>query len=101
MWSPVEIELINFKSHLHTLYKFQQRETTLIYGNVQGGIGEDSNGAGKSSILVGIRVALVGVIDEDVDKSELVQDNYDSCSVRLLLKNSALNKTLQITRKIY
>ncbi|MCS7143927.1 MAG: DNA double-strand break repair ATPase Rad50 [Archaeoglobaceae archaeon] len=82
-----EIVLKNFKSHRNTKISFE-KGINLIAGR---------NGAGKSSILEAILVALYGVRQGYARKSELLQVGADEYSIEIFFELG--NKSYQIIRR--
>lgn len=82
-----EISLKNFKSHKNTKINFE-KGINLISGR---------NGAGKSSILEAILVALYGVRQGYARKSDLLQIGADEYSIELLFELG--NKNYRIIRR--
>jgi DNA repair exonuclease SbcCD ATPase subunit len=96
MWTPIYIEIVNFKSFKNQRLDFK-RGSFLIQGVNNTDEGQQNNGSGKSTI----REALCYVLDLPLYTSSLTDlINYDSkeCGVTFELKNTLTNDTLIITK---
>lgn len=101
MWTPQSIKGVNFRSYTSFSYEFTQGDVTLVYAkNFDEPQGSDSNGAGKSAILLAITVALVDIPNKDLDKEDYVLDFTDEATVDFTLVNPVLKKKLRIVRVI-
>lgn len=87
MWQPVKIEINNLMSHLDTTYYFPKYECVLLYGVNDSDDGMDSNGAGKSTVLEGITIALTGLPSRDIRKDEFITDDEDETYIEFHLTN--------------
>lgn len=98
MWNPVRIRFKNLFSHTDSVFTFQQGKITMILGNNLEDDGSESNGAGKSTIIEAIRLAIHGSTYRDVDKDDFIKDNADTTEVEFELHHPVLKETLHITR---
>lgn len=60
----------------------------MIFGINESDAGADSNGAGKSTIIEAITLAMTGSTCRDVLKDEFISDNEDDCYIQFDLENS-------------
>ncbi|HPI18743.1 MAG TPA: AAA family ATPase, partial [Candidatus Kapabacteria bacterium] len=99
MWYLEEIEITNFKSHIHTKLVLNQNKTTLVYAVNEDDKGADSNGAGKSSIIEAIDVLLLDTFGKDLNQEDFINDKSSFSIIRGVLNNNVFSKKLEIERK--
>ena len=101
MWYPVFIRFKNLFSHSDTTYTFKNRSMTIFLGENEDDHGSDSNGAGKSTIIEAITLAITGDVYRKVKKDDYVKHGEKFTEVDFELRNDVLNQTLNIKRKIF
>lgn len=102
MWNIESIYLKNFRSHKETKYKLKQNTLSLVYGhNFDESDSSDSNGTGKSTILYGITIALVGIPDKNLSASDYVMDGEEFAVIELEMSNKAMGLKVRISRTLY
>lgn len=89
-------------SHKDTIYNFIHNDCVLIYGLNESDSGADSNGAGKSTILEAITIAVTGETNRTISRDEFINDNSDETYIEFHLKNDVCSvKDLIIKRWFY
>jgi len=101
MNSLESIQIVNFMSHVDTTVRLQNGVATMICGENKSDEGQESNGSGKSAILEGIAVALLGEPLRDVSMKELVRNEEGETHILANIPNSFDNSVFTIQRKIY
>lgn len=99
MWHLSSIKFSNLFSYEDLEYKFNNGTCTLIVGENKDKGG--NNGAGKSTIFEAISIALTGKSLRDIKKESFINRDYESCSVKLDMRNDVLKDTLSITRRFF
>jgi len=92
---PKRLELVNFISHIHSVVDFDKFNSALILGSYNNSI-DESNGAGKSTVLEAIRWALFDKARHK-KKDDIVKRDCISCTV--IFEFLVDNNTYRITRK--
>ena len=100
MWRPESLRVENMMSHADTLYEFKNGVATMIYGKNCDDDAQESNGSGKSVLLEGVAVALVGTCLRDVRLSDLVMDGEASFTTTLEMYNAESEVGMKIVRKV-
>jgi len=100
MFEPDYINLANFMSYEELHYIFKKGESTLIYGLNMDDDGADSNGSGKSAIIKGITVALLGIPDTSLNKEDYIRDGSPRAILRMRMTNNVIKKVIDIERVI-
>jgi len=101
MWNIEKLSLSNFISHKESEMTMTSGQATLVYGVNKTDKGQESNGSGKSAILEGITVGMLGEPLRKVSLKELVKTGTTEAKVVLEMRNEALDETVVITRKLY
>jgi DNA repair exonuclease SbcCD ATPase subunit len=101
MYQIDKIRLKRFISHRDTIFHISQNKTTLIYGKNLDDPGADSNGSGKTTILKGISVGLLGVTDKSVLKEDLIMDGEESALIVIYLSDRSTGNRMKIKRKLF
>lgn len=100
MFDPLYINATNFMSYEELHLKFDQGESTLIYGKNLDDDGADSNGSGKSAIIKAITVAMLGIPDTSLNKEDYIKDGTPRAILRMGLSNKVIGKVLDIERVV-
>lgn len=101
MWIPLSIRFTNLFSHGETEFHFKRNEMQLLLGENKDEEGANSNGAGKSTIIESISLALNGTVYRDINKDQFIRTGQESCLVSFELKNSITNDVLHIYREFW
>jgi len=101
MWYPQKLLVKNLLSHKLSTYEFLQGKATMIRGVNDCDEEQESNGSGKSAILEGISLAIIGSPLRDASAKDLIRDGEDSTEVDLLLRNSKTGQTMSLWRCFY
>lgn len=99
MWNLKDIKIQDFFSHVDSEYSFHNYCCTLIVGDNKDRGG--NNGAGKTTLFEAISVALTGRSLRDIKKESFINDEAESCLVKLSLYNNVTNHELEITRQFF
>lgn len=99
MWNLKDIKIQDFFSHVDSEYSFHNDCCTLIVGDNKDRGG--NNGAGKTTLFEAISVALTGRSLRDIKKESFINDEAESCLVRLSLYNNVTKHELEITRQFF
>lgn len=99
MWNLKDIKIQDFFSHVDSEYSFHNDCCTLIVGDNKDRGG--NNGAGKTTLFEAISVALTGRSLRDIKKESFINDESESCLVKLSLYNNVTNHELEITRQFF
>lgn len=101
MWYPQKLLIKNLMSHALSGYEFKNGSAVMIHGENLCDEEQESNGSGKSAILEGIAMAILGSPLRDASAKELVKEGEDSAEVEMLFFNSLTNQTMTIWRRFY
>lgn len=101
MITPKELYLNNFLSHEKSCFKFKNGKATMIEGQNNSDKGQISNGSGKSAVIEGIAVGLLGTPLRDVSVKDLVRKGTKSAEIRLILNNTKTKQDITITRRVF
>lgn len=101
MWEIQKVSLINLFSHKQSTYTVQNNQLTMLLGINQTEPGANSNGAGKSSIIEAITLALTGDVFRGVKRENFIRHGKQWCSVTIALHNAVLDRTLEVQRTIH
>jgi exonuclease SbcC len=101
MYRPEKLLLTNFMSHKNSVFGFENKQATMVYGTNSSDDGQVSNGSGKSAILEGISVALIGSPLRNVSSKDLVREGSKELTVTLILKHTKSNEVIEISRTIF
>lgn len=101
MWYPKKILIKNLMSHAIGGYEFENGKAVMIHGINNYDDEQESNGSGKSAILEGIALAILGSPLRDASAKDLIRDGEDVCEVELMLWNSKTDRTMHIWRCFY
>ena len=93
------IKIQDFFSHVDSEYSFHNDCCTLIVGDNKDRGG--NNGAGKTTLFEAISVALTGRSLRDIKKESFINDEAESCLVKLSLYNNVTKNELEITRQFF
>lgn len=99
MWNLKYIKIQDFFSHVDSEYSFNNDCCTLIVGDNKDRGG--NNGAGKTTLFEAISVALTGRSLRDIKKESFINDEAESCLVKLSLYNNVTKHELEITRHFF
>lgn len=99
MWNLKDIKIQDFFSHVDSEYSFHNDCCTLIVGDNKDRGG--NNGAGKTTLFEAISVALTGRSLRDIKKESFINDEAESCFVKLSLYNNVTKHELEITRQFF
>lgn len=99
MWNLKDIKIQDFFSHVDSEYSFHNDCCTLIVGDNKDRGG--NNGAGKTTLFEAISVALTGRSLRDIKKESFINDEAESCLVKLSLCNNVTKHELEITRQFF
>lgn len=99
MWNLKDIKIQDFFSHVDSEYSFHNDCCTLIVGDNKDRGG--NNGAGKTTLFEAISVALTGRSLRDIKKESFINDEAESCLVKLSLYNNVTKCELEITRQFF
>lgn len=99
MWNLKGIKIQDFFSHVDSEYSFHNDCCTLIVGDNKDRGG--NNGAGKTTLFEAISVALTGRSLRDIKKESFINDEAESCLVKLSLYNNVTKHELEITRQFF
>ena len=99
MWNLKDIKIQDFFSHVDSEYSFHNECCTLIVGDNKDRGG--NNGAGKTTLFEAISVALTGRSLRDIKKESFINDESESCLVKLSLYNNVTKHELEITRQFF
>ena len=99
MWNLKDIKIQDFFSHVDSEYSFHSDCCTLIVGDNKDRGG--NNGAGKTTLFEAISVALTGRSLRDIKKESFINDESESCLVKLSLYNNVTKHELEITRQFF
>lgn len=99
MWNLKDIKIQDFFSHVDSEYSFHNDCCTLIVGDNKDRGG--NNGAGKTTLFEAISVALTGRSLRDIKKESFINDETESCLVKLSLYNNVTKHELEITRQFF
>lgn len=100
MWTPIQLAVKTFMSHFDTQYEFKQGVATMIYGKNEDDDAQESNGSGKSVLIEGVAMSLLGTPLRDVRPVDLIMDREDSLEIRSTWTNTRTNDTMEIWRKV-
>lgn len=99
MWNISRVKFENLFSHPETEIQVKTNGLTLIVGeNLDD---EGNNGAGKTTIIEAIAIALTNKSLRDLNKTSFINRDAEECTVELELVNNVLNSTLLISRTFY
>lgn len=101
MWYPQKLLVKNLMSHTLSGYEFKNGNAVMINGINECDEEQESNGSGKSAILEGISMTILGAPLRDASAKELIKDDEAECETEMLLWNSQTNQTMSIWRKFY
>lgn len=89
-------------SFLELEYSFKRNDCVMVYGINKTDSGADSNGAGKSTILEAITLAISGETNRNISRDEFITDGEEETYIEFLLTNKtcAVNQ-LVIKRWFY
>lgn len=99
MWNLKDIKIQDFFSHVDSEYSFHNDCCTLIVGDNKDRGG--NNGAGKTTLFEAISVALTGRSLRDIKKESFINDEAESCLIRLSLYNNVTKHELEINRQFF
>lgn len=99
MWNLKDIKIQDFFSHVDSEYSFNNDCCTLIVGDNKDRGG--NNGAGKTTLFEAISVALTGRSLRDIKKESFINDEAESCLVKLSIYNNVTKHELEITRQFF
>lgn len=99
MWNLKDIKIQDFFSHVDSEYSFNNDCCTLIVGDNKDRGG--NNGAGKTTLFEAISVALTGRSLRDIKKESFINDEAESCLIKLSLYNNVTKSELEITRQFF
>lgn len=99
MWNLKDIKIQDFFSHVDSEYSFRNDCCTLIVGDNKDRGG--NNGAGKTTLFEAISVAITGRSLRDIKKESFINDEAESCLIRLSLYNNVTKHELEITRQFF
>lgn len=99
MWNLKDIKIQDFFSHVDSEYSFHNDCCTLIVGDNKDRGG--NNGAGKTTLFEAISVALTGRSLRDIKKESFINDEAESCLIKLSLYNNVTKHELEITRQFF
>lgn len=101
MWKPKFIRFKNLLSHTDTTYEFHNGVMTMFLGENSDDSGSNSNGAGKSTVIEAITLAITGDVYRGVGKEDYIKYETKSTMVDFELRNDVLNQTLNIKRTVF
>lgn len=101
MWQFKSLIIKNIISFKEQNFEFRNGKAVIIIGSNLDNPNQPRNGAGKSSLIESISLAISGSSIRDVKTKELIFNGEDNGEVTLTLYNSLKNETLVIWRKIY
>lgn len=101
MWIPKQLKLINFISHKSTTFEFSNGKAILIQGMNHDDSEQESNGSGKSVLIEGCSVALLGSPLKKVKMCDLILNGEEEAQVFFELWNTKTKQNLVITRKLF
>lgn len=102
MWHLTKIKAQNVLSFKECDFEPDQGVCTLVTGvNKDSDNQAGGNGSGKSSIMEMMSLGILGSPLRKCNSSEVINDQADSCSVLIELKNYATNQTLTIVRSFF
>lgn len=101
MWYPQKLLVKNLLSHKLSTYEFYQGKATMIRGINDCDEEQESNGSGKSAILEGISLAIVGSPLRDASAKDLIREGEDSAEIEFIMNNSKTGQTMSIYRCFY
>jgi exonuclease SbcC len=90
-----ELELTNFLSYEHVLYKFTD-SAVLVQGINKTDENQKSNGSGKSGLQAGIEFALTLTNSRGVNDKELIRFGHKTASVKLIVDCPIRKEQLEI-----
>lgn len=99
MWNLKDIKIQDFFSHVDSEYSFRNDCCTLIVGDNKDRGG--NNGAGKTTLFEAISVVITGRSLRDIKKESFINDEAESCLIRLSLYNNVTKHELEITRQFF
>lgn len=100
MWTPIQLAVTTFMSHLDTRYEFRQGVATMIYGRNEDDDAQESNGSGKSVLIEGVAMSLLGTPLRDVRAADLVMDGESALEITSTWKNTRSDDVMEIWRKV-
>lgn len=101
MWIPKKLNLHNFISHKSTTFEFTNGKAILIQGMNYDDSDQESNGSGKSVLIEGVSVALLGSPLKKVKMCDLILNGEEEAQVFFELWNTKTKQNLVITRKLF
>lgn len=100
-WIPKFIRFQNLFTHSDTTYKFNTGNMDMLLGVNKDDVGSNSNGAGKSTVIEAITLAITAEVYRGVSKEDYIKYGEDFCVVDFELRNDILDETLNIKRRIF
>lgn len=101
MWYPQKLSVKNLMSHVLSEYEFKNGNAVMINGINDYDEEQESNGSGKSAILEGISMTIIGSPLRDASAKELIRDKEPECETEMSFFNSKSKQTMSIWRKFY
>lgn len=101
MWNPERIEIVNLFAHKESVYDFKNNVCTVIFGRNETDRNLENNGAGKTSLLEAISIALTNESLRSIKKDSFINRNEEDCKVVFHLFNPVLKMKLKISRKFF
>lgn len=101
MWRFTNLHIKNLGTHKDSQFSFLKGKTILLLGKNKTQTSANSNGSGKSFVVNGIEIALVGETGRDVGKEDFIRYGEEFCEIILSLENDILKRTMTIERKIF
>lgn len=100
-WIPKFIRFQNLFTHSDTTYKFNTNNMDMLLGINKDDVGSNSNGAGKSTVIEAITLAITADVYRSISKEDYIKYGEDFCIVDFELRNDVLDETFNIKRKIF
>lgn len=101
MWYPQKLVIKNLMSYRISGYEFVNGKAVMVHGINDFNEEQESNGSGKSAVLEGVALCLLGSPLRDASAKDLIREGEDSCEVEFVLHNTKLDRSLVIWRKFY
>lgn len=79
-------------------YSFNQNQTTVITGTNKDGVGQKSNGSGKSAFLEGISLAILNDPFRNINLKGIIGNGRDKAYVSFTLENKSIQSIITVNR---
>jgi DNA repair exonuclease SbcCD ATPase subunit len=101
MWSLTKLHVVNLYSHEDTTFTPKHNKLSEILGVNEDDDGADSNGSGKSGLVDGMCLLMLGETYRDTGREEFITNNKLFCKIEGEFFNPVLVRLMHVERVFY